>query len=147
MEKELRKKLEQEIAGNLKTLLKEKNPAAFDKMEKHIDLAARSLAKRFVKVRNKLMEVSSAAPQPPQKVGEQNIAKTSGAALKTSKAKAKTIDKGSKAVAAIPKKASKVAAKKAGPAAKKSAPAKKSAVVVNSLKGRKTAAKNIAAKK
>ncbi len=31
MEKELRKKLEQDIANNLKSLMKELNPAAFDK--------------------------------------------------------------------------------------------------------------------
>jgi hypothetical protein len=116
-------------------------------MEKHIDEAARSLAKRFVKVRNKLMELSSAAPQTTQKLGVQTIAKASGAALKTSKANAKTIEKGAKAITALPKKTSKPAAKKAAPAAKKSAPAKKSTGVVNSLKGRKTAAKNTAAKK
>jgi len=147
METELRKKLELEIAGNLKTLLKEKNPAAFDKMEKHIEEAARSLAKRFVKVRNKLMELSSTTPQPTQKLGLQTIAKASGSALKTSKANAKTIEKGAKAVQALPKKTSKLTAKKAAPAAKKSAPAKKSTGVVNSPKGRKTAAKKTAAKK
>ena len=64
MEKELRKKLELEIASSLKGMFKDLNPAAFGKMEKHIDEAARTLAKRFYKVKQKLMEAARAAANP-----------------------------------------------------------------------------------
>jgi hypothetical protein len=120
MEKELRKKLEQDIANNLKSLMKELNPAAFDKMEKHIEDAAHSLAKRFVKVRNKLNEAESGASAIPANKTLQKVLKSMDAILGNEKpAKKKPTKKVSptsklaaKAVTNATKKISKASSKK-----------------------------------
>jgi hypothetical protein len=69
MEKEIRKNLENEIAIGLNNVIKGMNPAAFEKMEKHIHQAAKSLAKRFLKIKVRMMaEHANAISQLPEKV-------------------------------------------------------------------------------
>lgn len=148
MEKELRKKLEQEIANSLKSLLKEKNPAAFDKMEKHIDEAARSLAKRFVKVRNKLLEVTSVSSGLTiQKTAVNDKNRPSAKALSTTGPKAKSIAKKTKPSSAVSKVKSTSLTRKGQSPAKTVIPAKKSSAKTKATVAKKAAGKSSAAKK
>lgn len=140
MEKELRNKLALEIATNLKNRFKEMSPAAFDKMEKHIEEAARTLAKRFMKVKQKLNEKAEGTARKPS---QPSVAVTTAAKEKNEKpaktpkklpAKNKVVKSPAKAAV---KKAAVKTAKKAAP--KKAAKSKSARATGTAVQKRKPA--------